>query len=149
MSPVTLLTRLLFMREEMSLAKIASVSGIPYSTLNYFSRGLRSLPSHWEDSLIWQYSQEVQNRAQRYGIDMYNAITLSYLSPERVQATLGGYIEKINYLTLNSMSRKLYNEGKEISMNYIRKNFASTRERVMGAIESNKRTIAEVIDERY
>jgi hypothetical protein len=99
MGKTSVYNRLFFILEEKSITVIASETGIPYTTLYYYSKGTRSLPKQYENNIFNMYSREAYARTRLLGYDVKTASQRRNWNPEKLILFTGSDAEEVERYT--------------------------------------------------
>jgi hypothetical protein len=97
--------RLTFILDKNSVSSVSKETGIPYTTLYYYNKQERNLPSKYENALVQAYQRSVYAAYRELGYDVRTSQSRRYWNPEKVALTLGTDAEKIERYTLFNVMR--------------------------------------------
>jgi hypothetical protein len=104
-SNTPMFNKLSYILEETSINALANETGIPYTSLYYYSKGQRNLPSQYENSLFKAYNRAAYGRMRDKGYDVLTASKRSRWSPEKLHILEASEMEHVELYTLFNVQK--------------------------------------------
>jgi len=149
MGKVSIFNKLSFILDEKSINAVATETGIPYTTLYYYSKRTRNLPEKYENSLLAMYGREAYSRVRNLGYDVKTASTRRYWSPEKLNLTLGSDSEQIERYTFFNVSKNDPKHPKTLKEATQSEYWRYYHERITKSIQKRNKYLDEYGEEKW
>ncbi len=103
--------RLTYILKKVGNINQASIlTGIPYTTLYNYAKGLRGLPNKWENNLYNSYTRTSYASLRYAGLNSYQANRFRWYSPERVSIIEAEITTSVMEYARYALGQKAYRE---------------------------------------
>lgn len=144
-----LYNKLSYITEERTISSIATETGIPYTTLYYYNKKVRNLPSKYENALSSLYNRETYRRIRKVGYDVKTASSMRYWNPEKIHITLGSDLEIAQRYTFFNV-RKIDPDNVKTLQDALKSDYWRYYfERITSSIQRRQKYIDENGEERW
>jgi len=139
--------RLDYVLKDRNLNQVSRETGIPYTSLYYFSKGERGLPSIYSSTLTKYYNTEVYRRFRNAGANSYEANYYKYKDPVSNWNIENSLIEKVNYFTEGSVLAASGYDISGLSKKAYQELYDTQKEKVIKGMRKNRDPLSDKVQD--